>query len=66
MFNQNIQKKKVYLSGETFKYLGKQYRLKVSETNESESVKYFRGYIYLSVKDKEAYNKKGKANKWLV
>jgi len=57
--------KKVYLSGETFKYLGKQYRLKVIESDENEGVKYFRGYIYLSVKDRTSYTKKEKLiNDW--
>lgn len=56
---------KVYLSGETFKYLGKQYRLKVVETDESEGVKYYRGYLYLSVKDKHNYTSKEKLiNDW--
>ena len=57
--------KKVYLSGETFKYLGKQYRLKVFETDENEGVKYFQGYIYLSVKDRTLYSQKEKLiNDW--
>lgn len=52
-FNENkeIKSVKEYVSGETFKYLGKQYRLKVIESNENE-VKFFQGYIYLYVKDK--------------
>lgn len=49
---------KLYLSGESFKYLGKQYRLKVMEVNTMESVKYFQGYLYLSVKDKNNYKRK--------
>ncbi len=48
---------KEYVSGETFKYLGKQVRLKV-ETSEQESVKLYKGFIYLQVKDKENYNRK--------
>lgn len=55
---------KELVSGETFKYLGKQYRLKVVE-GEEELVKYFRGYIYLYVKDKNNYGRKENLlNQW--
>ena len=51
------RRKKELVSGESIKYLGKQYRLKVVEAEE-EYVKYLRGYIYLYVKDKSNYEKK--------
>lgn len=55
---------KELVSGESIKYLGKQYRLKVVECEE-EYVKYFRGYIYLYVKDKNNYKKKEELlNNW--
>lgn len=59
------QSEKVFVSGESFKYLGKQYRLRVEEC-ETEEVKYFRGFIYLYVKDKK--DRKRKENlygRWL-
>ncbi len=46
-----------YVSGESFKYLGRQYRLRVRKSDE-EIVKYFRGFIYLYVKDKDDFKKK--------
>lgn len=53
-----------YISGETYKYLGKQYRLKVEES-EVEEVKYYQGFIHLHVKDKTDYNRKEKLiNEW--
>ncbi|WP_419726420.1 M48 family metallopeptidase [Terrisporobacter petrolearius] len=53
---ENLEKKEL-VSGETLKYLGRQYRLKVVES-QSEYVKYFRGYIYLYVKDRNDYKRK--------
>lgn len=56
---------KLYLSGESFKYFGKQYRLKVQETEASEGVKYYKGYIYLRINDKNDYKRKEKlVNDW--
>ena len=49
--------KKKYVSGESFNYLGKRYRLKVI-ASETESVKLLRGYIQLRVKDKSDHEKK--------
>jgi hypothetical protein len=48
---------KEYVSGESFKYLGKQYRLKVEESEEG-AVKYLGGYIYLYIKDKNDVKRK--------
>lgn len=53
------QSEREYVSGESFKYLGKQYRLKVQEAEE-EAVKYFRGFIYLIVKDRHNVSRKAK------
>lgn len=50
---------KEYVSGESFKYLGKNYRLKVIESNE-EHVKLLRGYIQIFVRDKTNLKKKQK------
>lgn len=53
-----------YVSGESFKYLGRQYRLRVRES-EVETIKYFRGFIYLYVKDRNDLKKKEKLmNNW--
>lgn len=53
------QSEREYVSGESFKYLGKQYRLRV-EPSVDETVKYFRGYIYLHVPDPTDFCKKEK------
>ena len=47
-----------YVSGETFRYLGKQYRLRVEEAEKEETVKYFRGFIYMYVNDLENRTRK--------
>lgn len=52
-----VQSQKEYVSGESFKYLGKQYRLRIEES-ETEGVKYYRGFIYLFVKDKQDHKRK--------
>ncbi len=48
---------KEYVSGENVKYLGRNYRLKVIESNE-EIVKLQRGYLQLFIKDKNNLSKK--------
>jgi hypothetical protein len=52
-----IKYDKEYVSGETFKYLGRQYRLKVSKSEE-ECVKCKRGFFNISVKNKDDTLKK--------
>jgi len=45
--------------------VGKKYRLKVEETNKNELVKYYQGFIYIYVKDKNNYKRKEKLlNDW--
>lgn len=58
-FNENYEKpkEKEMVSGESFKYLGKNYRLKVIEAKE-EFVRLYRGYIEIYVKDKNNTVKK--------
>jgi len=53
------EKPKEYVSGEGFKYLGRQYRLKVIESD-SEYVKLQRGFFHLYVKDRENVQRKKK------
>ena len=62
--NKFMKTQKEYVSGETFKYLGKQYRLKLTEADKNE-IKFYQGYIYIYVKDRENYEIKQKMiEKW--
>lgn len=55
---------KEYVSGESFKYLGRQYRLKVKQS-EVEEVEFFRRFICLHVKDtKDTERKEALLNAW--
>lgn len=67
-FNENYEKpkEKEMVSGESFRYLGKNYRLKVIEDQE-ESVRLYRGYIEIHVKDKNNTTKKQELlKKWYM
>jgi len=57
---------KEYVSGESFKYLGKNYRLKVIQCDD-ECVKLQRGYIQIFIKNKSNLEKKKKLlNDWYM
>lgn len=59
LFSKNEQQKKELVSGESFIYLGRTYRLKVIESKD-EKAKLNRGYFELYVKNKSDYSKKEK------
>ena len=58
-FNENYEKpkEKEMVSGESFRYLGKSYRLKIVQSNK-EYVRLYRGYIEIHVKNKNNTAKK--------
>ncbi len=63
--NNKIENKE-YISGESFKYLGKNYRLKVIQSD-IENVKLLRGYIQIFIKDKTDLKRKQKLlNSWYM
>ena len=63
--NNKIENKE-YVSGESFKYLGKNYRLKVIQSD-IENVKLLRGYIQIFIKDKTDLKRKQKLlNSWYM
>ncbi|GAB2318007.1 SprT family zinc-dependent metalloprotease [Alkalibacterium sp. s-m-22] len=56
-----------YVSGESYKYLGKQYRLRVKNVDkkEEEGVKYYRGFIHMYVLENTDNNsRKGLIDSW--
>ena len=54
-----------YVSGETHRYLGRQYRLKVMTNGNAESVKLTRGFFYVAVYDKtDTERVKGLLTEW--
>jgi len=59
LFSKNEQLQKEFVSGESFVYLGRNYRIKVIESKE-EKARLSRGYFHLYVKDKSNYSKKEK------
>lgn len=62
---QNNLPEREYVSGESVRYLGKQYMLKVRKSEKNE-VKFFRGRIYMDVADKNNFElKKELYEKWL-
>jgi len=64
LFSVNKQQAKELVSGESFVYLGRNYRLKIIESS-NEQAKLCRGYFELYVKDKNNYSKKEKLiNNW--
>jgi len=59
-----IQNEKEYTNGESFKYLGKQYRLKIIKSDE-EKVKCIRGFLNIHTNKITDYERKKKLlNKW--
>lgn len=54
------QSEREYVNGESYRYLGRQYRLRVQQTDDEETVKYIRGFIYMYVKDINNHNRKEK------
>ena len=55
---------RLYVSGETHRYLGRQYRLKVDE-GQAEGLKLSRGYISITVRDKrDSQHVKRLLNEW--